>query len=400
MLKHFFENTILEHARVVFVIILAIIGFLGYPATKLKIDASTETLIMENDEDLRITREISSRYKSPDFLIVTYTPKDGDLLSDKTLDGIRRIKADLLKLERIKSVTSILDVPLLESPPRPIKEMSPPRPIKEMIKNVSTLESPDIDIALAKKELLNSPIYRDNLVSPDFKTTALLANLYDDDLLLTFIDRRRTLRQKEMDGTITPGEKINLGKTIAELKSHRDGMRDVEHENIARVRAIMGKYRDEADIFLGGITMISDDLVTFIKDDLKFFGLGVLLFLIVILWVIFRQLRWLTLPVLTCLFSVITTCGILGMFGWEVTVISSNFISIQLIITMAITIHLIVRYRELALANPGADQRQLVLDTVLSMAKPCGFGHGAFHGQALSLRYLDHHGWFQFTDFL
>ena len=362
MLKHFFENTILEHARVVFVIILAIIGFLGYPATKLKIDASTETLIMENDEDLRITREISSRYKSPDFLIVTYTPKDGDLLSDKTLDGIRRLRADLLKLERIKSVTSILDVPLLESPPRPIKEM---------IKNVSTLESPDIDMALAKKELLNSPIYRDNLVSPDFKTTALLANLYDDDLLLTFIDRRRTLRQKEMDGTITPEEKIRLGKTITDFKTHRDKMRDVEHENIARVRAIMGKYRDEADIFLGGITMISDDLVTFIKDDLKFFGLGVLLFLIVILWVIFRQLRWLTLPVLTCLFSVITTCGILGMFGWEVTVISSNFISIQLIITMAITIHLIVRYRELALANPGADQRQLVLDTVLSMAKPC-----------------------------
>jgi predicted RND superfamily exporter protein len=362
MLKHFFENIILEHARIVFVIILATIGFLVYPATNLKIDASTETLIMENDEDLRITREIANRYKSPDFLVVTYTPKDGDLLSDKTLDGIRRIKADLLKLDRIESVTSIIDVPLLESPPRPIKEM---------IKNVSTLESPGIDMTLAKKELLNSPIYRDNLVSPDFKTTALLANLHDDDLLLSFIDRRRTLRQKEMDGTITPQEKINLGKTIADLKTHRDKMRDVEHENIARVRAIMGKYRDEADIFLGGVTMISDDLVTFIKDDLKFFGLGVLLFLIVILWVIFRQLRWLTLPVLTCLFSVVTTCGILGMFGWEVTVISSNFISIQLIITMAITIHLIVRYRELAIANPEADQRQLVLDTVLSMAKPC-----------------------------
>jgi len=362
MLKHFFENTILEHARVVFVIILATIGFLGYPATKLEIDASTETLIMENDEDLRITREISSRYRSPEFLVVTYTPKDGDLLSDKTLEGIRRLRADLLKLERIESVTSILDVPLLQSPPKPIKEM---------IKNVSTLESPGIDMALAKKELLNSPIYRDNLVSPDFKTTALLANLHDDHLSQGFIDRRRTLRQKEMDGTITPEEKRNLGKTIADFKTHRDKMRGVEHENITRVRAIMGKYRDEADIFLGGVSMISDDLVTFIKDDLKFFGLGVLLFLVVILWVIFRQLRWLILPVLTCLFSVVATCGILGMFGWEVTVISSNFISIQLIITMAITIHLIVRYRELALANPGADQRQLVLDTLLSMAKPC-----------------------------
>lgn len=117
--------------------------------------------------------------------------------------------------------------------------------------------------------------------------------------------------------------------------------------------------------------MISDDLITFIRNDLKFFGLGVLVFLIVILWVIFRQFRWLILPVLTCFFSVVATCGLLGMFGWEVTVISSNFISIQLIITMAITIHLIVRYRELVRVHPEASQRQLVLETLLAMAKPC-----------------------------
>jgi len=362
MLKHFFEDVILEHVRIVFVIILATIGFLGYPATKLEIDASTETLIMENDEDLRITREITNRYKSPDFLVVTYTPRDGDLLSDKTLDGIRRLKTDLLKLERIESVTSIIDVPLLESPPRPVKEM---------IKKIPTLESPGIDKELAKNEFINSPIYRDNLVSPDFKTTALVVNLHNDDLWQDFINRRNELRRKETDGTITSGEIIKLEKIIADFKIHRDKMRDIEHENIAQVRAILEKYRNEADVFLGGVTMIADDLVTFIKDDLKFFGLGVLFLLIVILWVIFRQLRWLTLPILTCFFSVVATCGILGMFGWEVTVISSNFISIQLIITMAITIHLIVRYRELAVANPETDQRQLVLGTMLSMAKPC-----------------------------
>jgi hypothetical protein len=75
--------------------------------------------------------------------------------------------------------------------------------------------------------------------------------------------------------------------------------------------------------------------------------------------------------VLCCAFSAIAMMGLLGLFDWEVTVISSNFISLQLIITMAITIHLIVRYRELNLKNPEAGQRELILDTVRLKMKPC-----------------------------
>ena len=135
----------------------------------------------------------------------------------------------------------------------------------------------------------------------------------------------------------------------------------------------MDRHRGSADLFLGGVSMVADDLVTFIKTDLKIFGLGVLCLLALTLLLIFGQLQWVFLPLLCSILSVITTCGLLGMFGWEVTVISSNFISLQLIITMAVTIHLIVRYRELICKSPGADQRQLVLETVLSMIKPCSF---------------------------
>jgi predicted RND superfamily exporter protein len=63
--------------------------------------------------------------------------------------------------------------------------------------------------------------------------------------------------------------------------------------------------------------------------------------------------------------------GLLGLFDWEVTVISSNFISLQLIITMAIAIHLIVRYRELHAKKPDTAQRTLILDTVRLKLKPC-----------------------------
>jgi len=361
MLKQFYSRVVLEYPLLVLMAIIIVIAFLGYQARKLEIDASAETLTLEDDQDLALSRLYNERFKSQDFLVITFTPK-GDLLGDESLDILRRLKADLLKLKRVESVTSILDVPLMESPPMPVKEM---------VKHVPTLESPGIDKALAKKEFLNSPIYKNNLVSPDFKNTAILVNLHEDKKWHDFINNRDTLRQKEKDGSITASEQQELEQISLDFKTYRDIMRDVEHENILQVRSLMEKYKGNANLFLGGVSMIADDLVTFIKSDLSTFGLGVLLFLIVTLWIIFRQPRWILLPILCCSFSVVATCGLLGMFGWEVSVISSNFISIQLIITMAMTIHLIVRYRELVETMPEATQRELVLESVLSMSKPC-----------------------------
>ncbi|PLX98632.1 MAG: hypothetical protein C0623_11515 [Desulfuromonas sp.] len=362
MLEKFYQAYVLQHPRSVFVLVTLTIIFFAFFATRLQIDASSETLLLQGDKDLKLTREINNRYQTPSFHIVTYSPHNGELLADETLQQIRELKKDLLQLDLIESVTTILDVPLLESPPRPINEV---------INDIPTLESPDIDKNLAKKELTTSPIYSNNLVSPDFKTTALLANLRVDDQWQEFVRKRNVLRNKEADGSLTPADRVNLQRLEEEFKKHREQVRDTEHRNIVQVRDILEKYRDQADIFLGGVSMIADDMVTFVKNDLKYFGAGVLVFLVVMLWIIFRQLRWLILPVLTCLFSVIVTSGFLGIFGWEVTVISSNFISIQLIITMAVTIHLIVRYRELALEQPEEDQKQLVLQAVMSMATPC-----------------------------
>ncbi|MEE2716157.1 MAG: MMPL family transporter [SAR324 cluster bacterium] len=361
MLRAFYDKLVLAHSKTILLLILLAVAFLGYEARKLEIDASSETLLLEDDKDLEYTRLINQRYYTPDYLVVTFTPKAG-LLEDETLSTIRNLSRDLEKLERVESVTSILNVPLLESPPKPIKEL---------LENVPTLESPDIDRELARQEFLNSPIYQDNLVSKDFQTTALLVNLHDDPRNRELRERRDELRRKEKAGTLSAEEQAQYEQVKADFKAHRDKMRAIESENVAQVRALLDQYRGNSELFLGGLAMIADDLVTFIKSDLQIFGLGVLIFLIITLSVIFRQLRWVLLPVLTCSFSVIATTGLLGMFGWEVTVISSNFISLQLIITMAITIHLTVRYRELARTNPDKPQRELVSDTVVFMAQPC-----------------------------
>ena len=366
MTKHhpvafFFDRVVLGHPKTVILCVLIVVGFLAFGARGFRLDASAETLVLENDEDLRYSREISSRYGQHDFLVLTYTP-GGDLFSPNTLTNLARLRNDLRSLENVSSVLSILNVPLLESPPVSLKELTGELP---------TLESPTTDMNMARSELRQSPLYQNLLVSSDLKTMALLVYLSGNDAYRDLLEHRNELQQKKESGSLTPAERAELKSVVEQCREHKDEMRRRRHQDILAIRNIMDDYRPDAELFLGGVSMIADDMVTFIKNDLKIFGIGVLLFLTLVLFIIFRRKRWICLPLLCCVVSVICMIGLLGWFGWEVTVISSNFISLQLIITLAIVIHLIVRYRELLVRNPQAPNRQLILDTVCFKLRPC-----------------------------
>jgi predicted RND superfamily exporter protein len=288
----------------------------------MQIDASADTLLLENDKDLAFSRQISKRYATQDFLIVTFRPNDQNLLSKKSLQTIQNLSDELRVLKLVEDVTSILTVPLLQSPPKPVKEL---------LKNIPTLLSKDINKTLAKKEFLSSPLYKENLVSDDFKTTALLVNL-------------KLIETKEQN-----------------------------HQNILEVRQVVEKYKDSATINLGGVSMIADDLISFVKYDLKTFSIVVFVLLLVVLFILFREIRWVFVPIFICAVSIIATTGVLGIFEWKVTVISSNFISLQLIMTMSLAIHLTIKYKELLQTKKELTQEELVYQSVTSMIKPSFF---------------------------
>ena len=363
LLTGFYDKLILKRPGIIILCILAAIAFLGYKARDFKLDASAETLLLESDEALRYSRIIKSRYGGYDYLLVTYAPQS-DLFSDKALTDLASLKKELAALPSVSSVVTILDAPLLESPLVPIKELAT---------NLQTLQSPTVDRKLARVELQNSPLYRNLLVSPDLKITALQINFWTDFAYTNLISRRDQILAKQTASSLMPTEIAEFKQIATELKKSSDERKKVRHQDIVKIRAIMDNYRQDGQLFLGGISMIADDLISFIRKDLKIFGLGVLIFLIVALGAIFRSKRWVILPILCCAFSAIAMMGFLGMFGWQVTVISSNFISLQLIITMAITIHLIVRYRDLALSNPRAEHRDLIAQTIRLMVTPCLF---------------------------
>ncbi|MDX2498257.1 MAG: MMPL family transporter [Desulfobacterales bacterium] len=357
----FFQKVVIGRPKRVIIFVLAVVSFLGYHAKDFKLDASAETLVLQNDKDLQYSRLIDSRYGLQDYLIMIYAPK-GDLFSDTALANLSRLRDELRKLKRVSSVVSILDAPLLESPPVPIKEL---------VNNIQTLESPTVDKKLAKIEFKKNPLYQNLLVSSDLKITSLLIYFPVNEVYRDLLARRNNFQGKKAEGPLSAEEEVEFKAVIDQFEKYRDEMKKTRHQDIAAIRGIMDNFRQDAELFLGGVSMIADDLISFIKNDLKVFGLGVLFFLILTLGIIFRKIRWIFLPILCCSFSAISMMGLLGLFGWEVTVISSNFISLQIIITMAITIHLIVRYRELCSENPEADQGELVLDTVRFMGKPC-----------------------------
>ena len=357
----FYDRVILERPGIVVLCLLAVVVFLGYQAKDFKLEASAETLIVETDEDLRYSRLINSRYGGYDYLLMTYSPK-GDLFSNETLKKLDQLRKELMQLKRVSSVVSILDAPLLESPPVPVKELT---------SSVQTLESPTVDRKLARIEFENSPLYQNLLVSPDLTTTGIQINFQTDELYQDLSARRDYFQKKQANSSLTATEFVEFKKVAEQYQAHREMGKQLRHQDIAAIRAIMGKYSRDAELFLGGVSIITDDLVSFIKNDLKKFGIGVAFFLIITLRIIFREKRWIFLPMICCVFSGISMMGLLGLFGWKVTVISSNFISLQLIITMATTIHLIVRYRDLSLDNPETEQRQLILNTVRLMLTPC-----------------------------
>ncbi len=357
-----YNRLVLNQPILVIALLMIGIGVLGYFALDFKIDASTETLLLENDKDLRYSRQVANRYGINDFLIVSYTPKSGDLLAPKNLEHLARLRDELKKLALAESVLTILDVPLLQSPPIDYNEFSGQLP---------TLESEATDRALARTELQESAFYRDLIVSPDMKTTAIVVNLKIDTLFRDLIQQRTELREKSAQGPLGAEDQKRLGSVQEQISQRLNLLRTAQHANIAAARAVMERFRDDADLFLGGVSMIADDMITFIKNDLKVFGLGVFILLVGMLGIIFRKLRWIVLPMLCCFLSVIAMMGVLALFGWEVTVISSNFISLQLIITLAIAVHLIVRYREFQKTQPEMSQHDLIKKTIRTKFVPC-----------------------------
>jgi uncharacterized protein len=361
LLANTYRKWVIEKPLISLIMVFLVVVFFSYHIPSFKLDASAESLVLENDNSLQYYRNISKSYGSDDFLIITYAPYK-DLMSDEVLADLKSMSDELINLNRVHSIDSILNVPLLNSPRVEISKLD---------KDIRTLETPGVDREMARREFMESPIYKNLLLSPDGKITIMRINFKRDTKYFDLLYQRNDWREKENKTGLNEEEELLFGKAKQTFLNYHANALDKDEKMIRTVREIIDRHRDHAEMFLGGIPMITSDMIGFIKHDLETFGLGVLAFLILMLSLFFKKKRWVALPMICCIITVLVMVGFLGLMDWRVTVISSNFVSILLIITMSLTIHLIVRYRDINDSNPGLTQKELVWQVVRLMAQPC-----------------------------
>jgi len=361
-LRSFYDRLILPHPVLVLVLFGIILVAAGLRLEQFRLDASAESLVLEDDRSLEQYREVNRRFtSSDDFLIVTYTP-DQELFSEDGLAQLRSLRDELAALDRVSSTNSILNVPLLHSPDLTLDTVD---------SEIKTIDDDSVAPDTARKALLNNPLYPNLLISEDGRTTAIQVNLPTPDRYFELLNKRNELRDRVSSGEATTEEQQQLEAVSQKFIEYAEAQAKERNRTIDQVRTILDNYRDRAEIFLGGVPMIVADMIRFIENDLATFGIGVLAFLLLTLAIIFRQWRWVLVPLLCCSFTVWLVIGYLSWAQWPVTVISSNFVSLLLIMTLSLTIHLIVRYREFQHDDPEADSRDILLRTLMAMIKPC-----------------------------
>ena len=359
LINKIYENIVIKHPIFIIFFLILVLGFFSLHIKNFELDASADSFILEDDEDLKIFRKIISRYDTKDFVIITYKPNE-NLFSLNSFENIKSLKSKLENLENVHEVITLIDLPLLKVANVPLKRLNADK--------IKTIIDPDIDISLAKKEILESPIFKNLIVSEDGQLTSLIVNLKRDEQFVELLRKRNDLRAKEK---LKIEEEKELKKILVEYDKRKGNLKKINHQNIVAIREIIKEFSDTGEIHLGGVPMIADDLIEFIKSDLVNFGVGVFLFIIITLIVVFRELRWVALPLLNCFYAVLIMIGVLGFVNWDVTVISSNFISLMLILTIAMNIHLTVRYKQLCNEMPNSEQSEIVFLTTKKMVWPC-----------------------------
>ncbi len=337
MFTYFYQNFVLKKPQFILLFLIIALGGFGYHAKEFRLDASSETLLIDGDPDLKYLQELNERYGSKEFLILTYTPYEG-MITDTSINNLLSLKYKIQSLDWVHSVVTLLDIPLLNNSEAPLQER---------LENFKTLKDEGVNKDRGFKEIVSSPVFRNFVISEDGKTSGIIVYLKKAKLLNNI-----------------------QNKSEEEIESLKDQVKKQNHKNIIEIRDVIKSYEDIGKIHLGGIPMIADDMMTFIKNDIIVFGLGVLLFIVATLWYIFRKLIWILVPISSCFLSVIIMTGLLGLLGWKVTVISSNFIALMLILTMAMNIHMSTRFLQLKENFPNKNISDLLILTTKKMFWP------------------------------
>ena len=355
-----FFNFLVDKSKffIFIIILLSLVSILGLP--KFQLDASSDTLLLDNDPDLKVYRENSRKYGSSDFLVIAFTPNQ-NIFTNETIFLLKNLVEDLKKISGIKNVLSLFDVPLLKYSDQSISELA---------ENVVTLSTENVNLNKAKYEFETNEVYRGLLISDDLRTIAFQISLEPNREYQKLISERYDLLDQENS---IDEETFKSNLKILDLKIEEQKKINLLNEGvlIKEVRNIINLYKDKGEIFLGGGAMIAHDTIKMIQQDLLTFGVAVFFMFVLILSIIFRQFRWVVIPLISACLSALLTTGFISWMGWKVTVVSANYIALLMIIGISLTVHLVVRYREITSRFNDLSHSEALKKTLSQMFLPC-----------------------------
>ncbi|MAU69845.1 MAG: transporter, partial [Gammaproteobacteria bacterium] len=365
-----------------YLFILFVVGLItlisGLGLNNFKLDASSDALVLENDESLKVYRETEDEFGDSSFLIITYEPKK-ELFSDYSISRIANLEQDLKKIDGVDSVLSLLDAPIFFQPKVGLSEVSD---------NLKNLSDDEVNLSLAKDEIIKNPIYKELIISKDGNITAMQVVLKGNKEYNQLInDRYDALEEIDSNEPLTTKRKNELQNKLETINSRISELNNQESDFnkllISEIRQTLNKYKDEATIYLGGPSMIATDMMDYIESDLVIFGTAVAVIFALMLYLFFGSLWYVLLPLMNAFLATFITAGFLGFMDWKISVVSSNFIALLLILTISLTVHLLVKINEIIKSGDtknisGVNFRETDLKTAIEegyvqMLAPCFF---------------------------
>tara|TARA_Y100000590_G_scaffold469602_1_gene658595 strand:+ start:21538 stop:24003 length:2466 start_codon:yes stop_codon:yes gene_type:complete len=354
-----FYNLISDYKYAFLTIIILITIFNFTNINKFKLDASADTLILENDTDYKIFKDINKIFKNKEFLVLAYKTKN-DSITEYDVKQINNLKIAIENINGIDSTFSIINAPLIMSSNQKLTDLN--------TNDIKTILSKKIRLNEALEELKNNPIFKDQIISQNGKVSSIIAYLEENKEIDDIIHKRENLIEKinkDTNNKLLKNELKIINDNYELLKNELNSKR---HDLISQIRIEIINLNLSKEVYLGGVAMIADDSIQFVKKDIINFGIGVVIFIVIILFLMFRNIKWVIFPILTTSFAILTVISILGILQWKVTVISSNFISLLIILTISMNIHIIVRYQ--LLSNNKLNKENVAL-TMREMLAPC-----------------------------
>ncbi len=357
-----FIKAILSKPNVTLILILAVIAGLSINIQYINIDASPDSLLLDSDPDLEFYREVHREYGSDEYIVVGFQPNE-NLYKKSTIDFIQQLTEKLKTAPGISGVNSLTNVPLLQQPRNQGEDG---------VSTFQNLVSQNVDIESAEKEFSTSPIYASNLVSLDAKSTAIKVDIQKNQELISLIQQKYILLEKLNQPSNDKNQSITnqLNEINSQIPIQRALINERYKNALASIRNTLSKHQDQGTFYLAGAPLIANDIKTFINNDIRVFGISMIAIMFFVLFIFFRRLSWVLLSLVCAFLNVLMVSGLIGLFGLQLTIISSNFVALLIIFSITLSIHVIIRYQEVSLKNPQ-DHYNNLLNAVKQIATPC-----------------------------